>query len=61
MSNTAKVKIRVIVIDDSPTVRNLLASILSAAGMDCKLVGLPKTLVVRRTQPKHDCAEGDNP
>ncbi len=36
---TAKAKIRVVIIDDSPTVRNLLASILGAAGMDVLALG----------------------
>ena len=34
---------------------------LRAAGVDFKLAGLREALVMRRTQPKHDFAEGDNP
>ncbi len=39
MPNKTKANIRVIIIDDSPTVRSLLASILSAAGMDVLALG----------------------
>ncbi len=39
MPQTPKEKIRVVVVDDSPTVRNLLASILTEAGMNVLATG----------------------
>jgi two-component system chemotaxis response regulator CheB len=39
MPHTTKTKIRVIVVDDSPTVRSLLASLLADAGMDVLATG----------------------
>src|SRR6185503_751813 len=39
MTQTPKEKIRVVVVDDSPTVRNFLASILTEAGMNVLATG----------------------
>lgn len=50
MPHTKKSNIRVVIVDDSPTVRNLLASILSEAGMDVLATGNDGLDAVRLVQ-----------